>query len=114
MEQKPPAAPGRQLQVELTEDVAQGTYSNLVFCTHSPSEFILDFARALPGARKGKVYSRVVMTPQHAKALAQLLERNLDAYEEQHGSIQLTGEEDDERIGFDPAGSEPENGNESR
>lgn len=104
---QPPAQ--RQLQIELGDDVAQGTYSNLVFCTHSPSEFIFDFARALPGARKGKVYSRIVMTPQHAKALAQLLERNLDGYENQHGTIDLAGN-DEARIGFDPAGSEPENG----
>ena len=70
----PPPRPGgqgqTQLPVELPDDVAQGTYSNLMFITHSPSEFVLDFARALPGTRKGKVYSRIVMTPQHAKALA--------------------------------------------
>ena len=101
--------PGHQLQIELAEDVAQGTYSNLVFCTHSTSEFIFDFARVLPGARKGKVYSRIVMTPQHAKALAQLLERNIDTFENQHGTINVAGA-DDPRIGFDPAGSEPENG----
>ena len=109
---QPPSPPGAQhIQVELTDDVAQGTYSNLIFITHSPSEFILDFARALPGTRKGKVYSRVVMTPQHAKALAQLLERNLDNYEEKHGIIKIPGKNaDDPKIGFTPSPAAPSEG----
>ena len=83
----PPAAqrPGQQMPIELPDDIAQGQYSNLMFITHSPSEFILDFARLLPGSRKGKVYSRIIMTPQHAKALSELLRRNIDTYEEKHG-----------------------------
>jgi hypothetical protein len=102
--QGPPAA--TQLPVELPDDVAQGTYTNLMFITYSPSEFILDFARMLPGTRKGKVYSRVVMTPQHAKALFELLQRNVATYEEKHGAIRRPGQEDDpSRIGFTPAPS---------
>ena len=102
---QPPPPPGQQqLQVELPDDVAQGTYSNLMFITHSPSEFILDFARALPGARKGKVYSRIVTTPQHAKALSDLLLRNLNTYEEKNGTIKMPGKNaDDPKIGFSPA-----------
>jgi hypothetical protein len=99
---KPPAGQPQQLPVELPDDVAQGTYSNLVFCTHSPSEFVLDFARALPGTRKGRVYSRIVMTPQHAKALAELLKRNIATFEEAHGTISTPDTRDDARIGFAP------------
>lgn len=100
----PPAPPGaQQLQVELPDDVAQGTYSNLMFITHSPSEFVLDFARALPGARKGRIYSRIVMTPQHAKALSDLLQRNVTTYEEKNGTIKMPGKNaDDPKIGFAP------------
>jgi hypothetical protein len=99
--QRPVAA---QLPVELPDDIAEGTYSNLMFVTHSPCEFVLDFARALPGGRKGKVYARVVMTPQHAKALSDLLARNIEMFEEKHGSIRLPGRPaDDARIGFAPA-----------
>jgi len=102
--QPPPGAANQpQLPIELPDDVAQGLYSNLMFITHSPSEFVLDFARALPGTRKGKVYARVVMSPQHAKALASLLERNVQLFEDKHGSISLPGREaDDSRIGFAP------------
>jgi hypothetical protein len=85
-----------------------------MFITHSPSEFVLDFARALPGNRKGKVYSRVVMTPQHAKALSELLQRNLATFEETHGPIKLAGKTaEDARIGFTPAMPEPNAPNES-
>ncbi len=110
MNQKPrPGPPGQQLQIELPDDVAQGVYSNLIFITQGPSEFVLDFARALPGTRKGKVYSRIVMTPQHAKALSQLLERNIETFENQHGPIKLPGRADDDgQIGFSAPADETE------
>ncbi|HET9886873.1 MAG TPA: DUF3467 domain-containing protein [bacterium] len=107
MSQRPPAPQqGPQLPIELPDDVAQGQYSNLMFMTHSPSEFVLDFARLLPGARKGIVYSRIIMTPQHAKALQELLERNITMFEERHGTIKLPGKNAaDPRIGFTPTAS---------
>lgn len=115
MTQPNPRPAPQQLPVELPDDVAEGTYSNLIFITHSQSEFVFDFARVLPGGRKGKVYSRVVMTPQHAKALRELLDRNVEMYEEAHGSIKMPGRAaDDTRIGFAPvaggaaAGAGPE------
>jgi len=99
-----PQGPKQQLPIELPDEVAEGLYSNLMFITHSPSEFVLDFARVLPGNRKGKVYSRVVMTPQHAKALSELLQRNVALFEETHGTIRVSGKTaEDARIGFTPA-----------
>jgi hypothetical protein len=80
------------LQVELSPEQAEGIYSNLVFIAHSASEVILDFARALPGLPKAKVYARVIVTPQHAKSLLQALEQNLKNYEGQFGVIKLPGE----------------------
>jgi hypothetical protein len=106
MAHRPPPAPptGQQLSIELPDGIAEGIYSNLMFITHSPSEFVLDFARALPGVRRGKVYARVVMTPQHAKALAELLSHNIEAFEENHGKIKLPGKPaEDPKIGFTPA-----------
>lgn len=91
-----------QLPIELPDDVAQGVYSNLIFCTHSPSEFILDFARALPGARSGRIWSRIVLTPQHAKALSDLLVRNLESFEDRHGAIKMPGKHEEPKIGFTP------------
>ncbi len=84
--------PQGQIQVELGEKEAEGIYSNVVFIAHSPSEVILDFARALPGPPKAKVYARVILTPQHAKSLLMALEQNLKNFETQFGPIKLPGE----------------------
>ena len=56
-----------QLNIELSEEVAEGTYSNLAIITHSHSEFVIDFVRVLPGVPKAKVKSRILLTPQHGK-----------------------------------------------
>ena len=81
-----------QIQVELGEREAEGIYSNVVFIAHSASEVILDFARALPGLPRAKVYARAILTPVCAKQLLQALEQNLKTYEEQFGPIKLPGD----------------------
>jgi hypothetical protein len=77
------------LNIELTEDVAQGTYSNLVVIAHSSSEFVLDFVRVMPGIQKAKVKSRIILTPEHAKRLLQALQDNIAKYEAVHGPIKV-------------------------
>ncbi len=86
-------------KVEIKEEEGLGIYSNLVMITHSPSEFILDFARHLPGLPSAKVMARIVMTPQHAKMLLKALEQNIKKYEERFGEIKLFGMEE-KKIGF--------------
>ena len=76
-----------QISIELKEEVAQGTYSNLAIITHSTSEFVLDFVRVMPGVPKAEVKSRVILTPEHAKRLLHALEENIDKYEKVHGPI---------------------------
>ncbi len=88
-----------QLQIELKEDIAEGTYANLAIIAHSTSEFVLDFVRMMPGVNKAKVKSRIVMTPEHAKRLALALQDNLMRYEAQFGEIRLP-----ERAGYVPGG----------
>lgn len=91
------------IEVDLGEREAEGLYSNLVFIAHSPSEVILDFARALPGLAKAKVYARVILTPQHAKSLLLALEQNLKNYETQFGPIKLPGDpRAGKELGFKP------------
>ena len=77
-----------KLNIELTEEVADGVYSNLVIISHSNTEFVLDFVKVMPGMPKAKVKSRVLMTPQHAKRLKKALEDNINKFEAQHGPIQ--------------------------
>ena len=84
--------PQNPIEVELGEHEAEGLYSNLVFIAHSACEVILDFARALPGLPKAKVFARVILTPQHAKSLLMALEQNLKNFETQFGVIKLPGE----------------------
>ncbi len=78
-----------QLQIELKEEVAQGTYANLAIITHSSSEFILDFVRVMPGLPKAGVQSRIVMTPEHAKRLMFALQDNVTKYEQNFGQIRM-------------------------
>lgn len=82
-----------QLQIELKEDIAQGSYANLAIITHSSSEFILDFIRVMPGVPKAGVQSRVILAPEHAKRLMKALEDNIWKYEQTFGPIRLGGEE---------------------
>lgn len=76
-----------QLNIELPEELAEGTYANLAVITHSPSEFVLDFIRMMPGMPKARVQSRMILTPQHAKRLMRALGDNIRKFEEQHGPI---------------------------
>ena len=66
------------LNIEISEEVIEGVFSNLVVISHSPTEFILDFVLNLPAMPKGRVKSRVILTPEHAKRLMHALENNLD------------------------------------
>jgi len=81
----------QQLNIELSEEVAQGTYSNLAVITHSSSEFVIDFVRIMPGIPKANVKSRIILTPEHAKRLLLALQDNLKKYESAHGNIKITG-----------------------
>ena len=76
-----------QIEIELKDDVAEGIYSNLAIISHSTTEFIVDFARIMPGIPKGKVKSRIVLTPEHAKRLLAALNDNIKKYEQQFGLI---------------------------
>ena len=79
----------RTVNIEIGDKEWEGVYSNFVIITHSGSEFVLDFARMLPGAQKAKVFSRIIMTPQHAKALLGTLETNIKRFETDNGEIKL-------------------------
>jgi hypothetical protein len=76
-----------QLNIELSEDVAEGIYSNLAIITHSNTEFVIDFIRVMPGVPKARVKSRIILTPEHAKRLVEAMQDNLDKYEAINGKI---------------------------
>lgn len=76
-----------KIDINLSEEVAQGVYSNLAIITHSHAEFVVDFVSLMPGLPKGNVRSRIVMTPQNAKRLLHALNENIQKFEQKNGVI---------------------------
>jgi len=87
MEKKENPAAQPQLQVEIDDVTARGTYTNLALITHSETEFILDFLFIQPQTQKAKVLSRVVSSPVHMKRLLRALKENVERYEARFGPI---------------------------
>ena len=77
----------QQINIELSEDVAEGEYVNLAMIAHSSSEFVIDYIKMMPGVPKAKVKSRIVITPEHAKRLLMALKDNVDKYEDAFGPV---------------------------
>lgn len=84
------ASNANQINIELSEEVADGVYSNLAIITHSNAEFVIDFVRVMPGIPKAKVKSRILLTPQHAKRLMKAMADNISKFESVHGLIPET------------------------
>ena len=80
-----------KLNIELSEEIADGVYSNLAIISHSNSEFVLDFIKVMPGMPKAKVKSRILMTPEHAKRLLHALQDNIQKFEAANGKIKDLG-----------------------
>lgn len=76
-----------QLNIEISEEVAEGQYANLAIITHSHAEFVIDFVNVMPGTPKSKVKSRIIVTPQHAKRFMNALAENVQRYEAANGPI---------------------------
>lgn len=79
--------PPNQLNIEITEEVAEGAYANLAIITHSHAEFVIDFVNVMPGTPKSKVKSRIIFTPQHAKRFMKALSENIQRFETANGKI---------------------------
>lgn len=93
MSDEPPPTPPK-LQVQIDDDVAQGTYANLVLLNHTENEFVLDFAFIQPANGRAKVRSRIISSPRHTKRLLNALQKNLERFEERYGRIELGADED--------------------
>ena len=93
----------KQINIELDEKIAEGTYSNLAIINHSVSEFVVDFVNIMPGIPKNKVKSRIILTPQHAKRLVKALNENVMRFEKAHGPIK-DYEQPSIPINFGPTG----------
>lgn len=76
-----------QLNIEISEEVAEGTYANLAIITHSHAEFVIDFVNVMPGTPKSKVKARIIFTPQHAKRFMKALTENIQKFEAVNGPV---------------------------
>jgi hypothetical protein len=79
--------PQNQINIEISEEVAEGSYANLAVITHSHAEFVIDFVNVMPGTPKSKVKSRIIFTPQHAKRFMKAMMENISRYESANGTI---------------------------
>ena len=79
--------PEQQLNIELSEEMADGEYANLAIITHSFAEFVIDFVNVMPGTPKSKVKSRIIFTPMHAKRFMKALQENIGRFEAANGTI---------------------------
>ncbi|WP_353549278.1 DUF3467 domain-containing protein [Sediminibacterium sp. KACHI17] len=80
--------PNHQLNIEISEEMAEGEYANLAIITHSNAEFVIDFVNVMPGTPKSRVKSRIIFTPMHAKRFMKALEENIARFEAANGTIQ--------------------------
>jgi hypothetical protein len=77
------------IRINLDDATAQGQYVNFANIIHSPSEFVIDLGRIVPGRTDVKVYSRVILTPLHAKQLLEALAANIQIFESKFGEIRV-------------------------
>ncbi|MBK55962.1 MAG: hypothetical protein CMC84_01355 [Flavobacteriaceae bacterium] len=92
------------INLELDENLAQGTYSNLALINHSVSEFVVDFINVMPGVPKAKVKSRIILTPQHAKRFSKALNENILRFEKSNGDIKDFDKQQPISLNFGPVG----------
>lgn len=84
----PPPKPQQSFQIDIPPDLVP-VYANLARIAHAPAEFVMDFARLLPGDTKATVAARVVMSPVALKLFAQALNENLSRFEATFGTINV-------------------------
>jgi len=80
-----PSGPVKRIEIDL--ESATEHYANITLINQSSNEFILDFARLMPGRPKASVSARVIMAPANVKALLRGLAQHVQRYEELHGAL---------------------------
>src|SRR5512136_1116207 len=84
----PPQKPATSIPIEVPPDL-HPAYANLARIAHAPAEFVIDFARLLPGDSKAIVAARVIMSPIALKLFAQAVNENLGRYEATFGTFNI-------------------------
>ncbi len=90
----------KNMKINIDKETAQGKYSNIVLTVHSPSEFIFDFAKILPGLNEANVHTRIIMTPMHTKLFLNSLKDAVEKFEKTFGEIKINEKQSEKNIGF--------------
>ena len=77
------------LALQLDDEIAQGKYVNFAIVNHTPTEFVFDFVYVQPQQPKGKVASRIIISPVNAKRLLLALGENVAKFEARFGEVKL-------------------------
>jgi hypothetical protein len=94
----------KRVAIDIPKDL-EPVYANVAFISHTAAEIILDMAQVLPRVPRGKVVSRIVMSPMHAKLLMRALSQNVANYERQFGEIRFPRSLADELFNYPPSDS---------
>jgi uncharacterized protein DUF3467 len=79
--------PQQTIRLTIDDNIAQGEYVNFANIIHSQAEFVIDLGRVVPGRPDVKIYSRVILTPLHAKQFLEALAQNVALFEQKFGEI---------------------------
>ena len=89
-----------QIEIKVEEAIAAGTYVNYTNISHSAEEFVMDylFIHPTPPPGFGKLMSRVLLSPGHAKRLLLALTENIQKYEDRFGTINIGSDQPSGKI----------------
>ena len=77
----------KKVEIRCSDQIANGVYANLGIANYNQEEFVLDFVFLQPHSQTGEIRSRVILHPNHAKRLVQMLSKNLENYESEYGEV---------------------------
>lgn len=74
-----------QTNVKITDEMLGGVYSNMMQIAHTKTEFVLDFMCIFPPT--GKLVSRIIIAPEHAKQILLALAQNIQNYDKTFNTL---------------------------
>lgn len=78
-----------KMNLKVDDNDAVGKFCNMANIGFSPEEFSFDFIYFHPITKFAKLLSRIVMTPAHVKRFMLVLQKHVEIYEKQHGTIEV-------------------------
>ena len=85
MADKPDPQQAQQIQINTTDEISRGRYSNLLLVSHSQEEFMLDWLLNSPNGPH--LVSRIILSPSNVKRAIEALTINLKQYEDKFGIV---------------------------